>query len=56
MSAISHPIAFMSMLAGSFGRARHYEHLFSLSDAQLNARGLNRDGLVRTYISSLGHN
>lgn len=38
-----------------FADARRHEALFALSDAQLAARGLSRDGLVKSYIGGLGH-
>jgi len=55
MSAFARPFALLGTLATSFGRARRYEHLFSLSDAELTRRGLSRDDLVRGYISGFAH-
>ena len=55
MSALTRPFALLGALATSFGHARRYEYLFSLSDAELTRRGLDRDALVRTYISGVAH-
>ena len=38
----------------AFTRAERYTHLFSLSDRQLAARGYDRDGLTRSFISGIG--
>lgn len=38
----------------AFTRAERYSHLFSLSDRQLAARGYDRAGLTRSYISGIG--
>ena len=38
----------------SLGTANHYAHLFSMSDRELAARGFDREGLTRSYLSSLG--
>jgi len=56
MFALTRPFALLGSIANSIGRAKRYEHLFSLSDAQLASRGMNRDALVRTYIAGLAHN
>ena len=55
MSVLARPFALLGSIATSFGEARRFEHLFSLSDADLARRGYDRDGLVRTYISGMGH-
>ncbi len=34
--------------------ANGYSELFRMSDSQLAARGLSREGLTRSYISGLG--
>ncbi len=34
--------------------ANRYNYLFQMTDAELAARGLSRDALVRGYISGLG--
>ena len=40
----------------AFTNADRYTRLFSLSDRQLAARGYDRDGLTRSYISGIsGH-
>jgi hypothetical protein len=53
MSILTHPIALLAAAATSFAPSRRYEDLFSLSEAELERRGLNRDGLVRGYIAGL---
>ncbi|KMW57547.1 hypothetical protein AIOL_002512 [Candidatus Rhodobacter oscarellae] len=45
-------LAFFSL----FRRAQRFEYLFSLNDAQLKARGLDREMLARHYISGLTTN
>ncbi len=55
MSALARPFALLGSIATSFGEARRFEHLFSLSDADLARRGFDRDGLVRTYINGIAH-
>ena len=40
--------------AYTFATARRFEALFDMSDHELAARGLNRDGLVKSYIEGLG--
>jgi len=55
MFALIRPFALLANAVTSFGHTSRYEDLFSLSEAQLKARGLDRDGLVRGYVSSLGH-
>ena len=37
----------------AFGRAKRYSHLFAMSDRQLAARGFDRDGLTRAYLTEL---
>ncbi len=54
-SRTSNPLKPIVEFARLFGRARRYEQLFAMSDTQLAARGLTRDGLVRSYITGLGH-
>ena len=49
-------LAFLASLPGFLRHAQRYEQLFEMSDAQLQARGLSRDALVRSYISGLGLN
>jgi len=36
-------------------QAHRFEQLFAMSENQLSNRGLNRDALVRSYITGLGH-
>ncbi len=55
MFALIQPFALLANAVTSLGHTSRYEDLFSLSEAQLKARGLDRDGLVRGYVSSLGH-
>jgi hypothetical protein len=50
-----HPITLLGSVAASFRSARRYEHLFAMSDAELNRRGLNREELVRGFISGMAH-
>lgn len=40
--------------ADVFALALHYERLFDLTDAELNARGLTRDGVARSFIDEAG--
>ena len=47
---------FLTKFIALFASTRRFERLFELSDAQLVARGLDRDALVRNYISGIGHN
>jgi len=56
VTTLAHPLALLHSISESFGRARRFEQLFSLSEAQLAARGMDRDALVRTYIAGLAHN
>ncbi len=49
------PLKALADFARLFLYARRYEQLFEMNDAQLAARGLSRDGLVRSYITGLGH-
>jgi len=51
-----HTQGFLGRFTQLFSHAKRYEQLFEMSDAQLAARGLSRDGLVRSYISGLGLN
>ena len=44
--------SFFQLVSG----ARRFEQLFQLTDAELDARGLNRQALVRSYINGLTHN
>ena len=39
----------------AFVKAKRFERLFAMNDSQLKSRGLDRDMLVRSYISGLGH-
>ncbi len=50
------PLALAAAVLGHFLNAHRYEALFAMSDAQLAARGLDRDALVRSFIGGLGHN
>ena len=43
-------VGFMS----AFQPTERFNHLFSLSDRQLNQRGYDRTGLTRSYIAGLG--
>lgn len=43
-----------SAFVEALSSASAYSRLMSLSDRELAARGLSRDGLSRSYISSLG--
>lgn len=42
-------------LVTRFAGAGRHEELFSLSDAQLAARGYSRDGLMRSFMAGRGH-
>lgn len=53
---ITAPVSLLSTIANLFRGARRFEQLFDMSDSQLAARGMTRDGLVRSYITGLGHN
>jgi len=55
MSVLTRPFALLGAVATSFGQTGRFEHLFSLSDAELSRRGYDRDGLVRTYIAGMTH-
>ena len=46
----------LKTFANNIRMARTYEGLVSMSKADLAARGLDRDALVRSYITALGHN
>ncbi len=46
----------ISVFSNAFGSTSRYEALFSLSDSELAARGYDRAGLQRAYISGLGVN
>lgn len=50
------PFAAITEFGRLFAHARRYEQLFAMSDAQLAARGLDRDGLSKAYISGIPHN
>lgn len=56
MTALAHPFAILGNLVTAFGHANRFEQLFALSEAELVRRGLDRDALVKSYISGLGHN
>ena len=45
--------AHLSDFSGKFARQDRFDHLFSLSESQLKRRGLDRDALVRSYITGL---
>ncbi len=47
------PAWFVGFLS-AFTNANRYAHLFSMSDRQLAARGYDRAGLTRSYISGIG--
>ena len=47
-------IATLKTVALRFAPADRFEQLFAMDDAQLTARGFDRDALVRGYISGLG--
>lgn len=55
MSVLSRPFALISAMVTGFGYARRHELLFDLSDAELQRRGMDRDGLTRSYVLGLGH-
>jgi hypothetical protein len=55
MLFLTHPFALLGAFAASLGKSSRYEHLFSLSDADLARRGLNRDGLVRGFITGFAY-
>ncbi len=46
--------AWISAFTAAFGSTSRYESLFSKSDSELAARGYDRAGLQRTYISGIG--
>ena len=51
-------MSFLSVMSGYFDtltNARRMAHLFSLSDAELSARGLSREELKHHYLASLGN-
>jgi len=48
-------LGFFKSLASAFVQAKRFERLFAMNDSQLKSRGLDRDQLVRSYISGLGH-
>ncbi len=41
-------------LVDAMSVANSYSKLFQMTDAELASRGLNREGLTRSYISGLG--
>ena len=49
------PFQAIAQFGRLFTYARRYEQLFAMSDVELAARGLTRDGLVRSYITGLAH-
>lgn len=49
-------LEFVSTFFRLFARARRFEQLFEMSDAELARRGLSRDALVRSYISGIALN
>ena len=49
------PFAAIGAFFDMFIKARRFKNLFAMDDRQLAAHGLDRDMLVRSYISSLGH-
>ncbi|MDJ0630233.1 MAG: hypothetical protein QNJ44_18405 [Rhodobacter sp.] len=53
MPSFTQPFAILAEAVTRFGRSNRYDYLFSLSDAELARRGLDRDGLVRGYIQGL---
>lgn len=53
---LSFSLGFLGRFAKLFGDARRFEQLFDMSDAELAARGLSRDELVRSYIAGRGLN
>lgn len=55
MSYLLHPFALLTSIVTGFGHTGRYEHLFGLSDAELERRGMDRANLVRGYVSGLGH-
>ena len=55
-SHIGNALKVVTEFAKYFRQAKRYEQLFAMNEAQLAARGLSRDGLVRCYITGLGHN
>ena len=51
-------MSFLNVMSGyldTLTNARRMSDLFSLSDRELAARGLTREGLTRHYLSTLGN-
>jgi len=49
-------LGFLKAFGNAFVQAKRYERLFAMNDSQLKSRGLDRDLLVRSYISGMGYN
>ena len=52
---MSRLIASLTSAVASLRYAQRYEFLFSLSDNELRARGLDRDGLVQSFVAGRAH-
>lgn len=55
MSIITRCGAWLNKVTANFRNADRFEHLFSLTDAQLNSRGMDRALLVRSFITGVAH-
>ena len=55
MSILSYVFAPLRVLFSGFTNARRYEVLFAMSDAELSARGFDRENLVRGFISGFAY-
>ena len=45
--------AWFAGFMSAFGPTNRYQSLFSMSDSQLAARGFDREGLQRTFVTGL---
>lgn len=48
------PMKLFKGIAQSYALAQEYQHKFSLSDADLAARGLTRQALIEAFIKDAG--
>jgi len=55
MSFFTHPIALLGTITTNFANSRRYEDLFALTDAELKNRGMDREQLVRSFITGVAH-
>ncbi len=55
MSILIQAAARLRAFASKFGHATRHQHVLSMSNAELSARGFDRENLVRGFITGVAH-